>query len=328
MKVPYVLENYIQNMIATMGMQPQENNPFGCGTYLEGDEIKTHGFFWYLVHEDHFIVTQCEFYLLKPTPFFMPNDFLYINLRLEYAQHLPPGKIVAYMEEIGRDAKIVMSAGTKIAYTDVIYVPSFYQKHLQSSFLSPDIDPVEVLKRMGDEHNWPGDMMNVLSDIRNSRLPGMAAELFYVAKAYELMSILIDMGFKRMPKKSEDYERILYVIDYINQHYTEGIKQETLVRLSNMCSTKLKKLFHQFTGFTVTDYIIARKTDQASHLLADTDLSIEQIAQATGFNTLNGFTKSFKSKMGIPPSEYRKQIKFNCIKNLKDGNILTNSKSQ
>ena len=83
MKVPYVLENYIQNMIATMGMQPQESNPFGCGTYLEGDEIKTQGFFWYLVHEDHFIVTQCEFYLLKPTPVFMPNDFLYINLRLE-----------------------------------------------------------------------------------------------------------------------------------------------------------------------------------------------------------------------------------------------------
>ena len=321
MNGPYVLENYLQNMIATTGMQRQENNPFGCGTYLSGDDTRSHGFFWYLVHEDHFVVSQCEFYLLKPTPFFLPNDFLYINLRLEYAQHLPPGKIIAYMEEIGRDAKIIMPAGTKIAYTDIIYVPSFYRKHLQSSFSSPDMDPIKVLKRMGDEHNWPGDMINVLSAIRNARLPGMAAELFYVAKAYELMSILIDMGFKRMPRRNEDYAHILYVIDYINQHYTENIKQETLVKLSNMCSTKLKKLFHQFTGFTITDYVIAKKMDQASHMLSDTDLSIEEIARAIGFNTLNGFTKSFKSKIGIPPSEYRKQIQFNCVINLTDKDI-------
>ena len=169
---------------------------------------------------------------------------------------------------------------------------------------------------MGDEHNWPVGMMNVLSDIRKARLPGMAAELFYVAKAYELMAALVEMGFNRLPKKSEDYEQIVHVIDYINQHYIEGIKQEELVRLSNMCQTKLKTLFHQFTGNSITDYIVMRKTDCAAHLLSDTDMSIEQIAQATGFRTLNGFTKSFKKQTGVPPSEYRKQIKFNCIKDI------------
>ena len=166
-------------------------------------------------------------------------------------------------------------------------------------------------------------MMNVLSDIRKARLPGMAAELFYVAKAYELMAALLEMGFNRAPKKSEDYERILCVIDYINQHYAEGIKQEELVRLSNMCPTKLKTLFHQFTGSSITDYIVMQKTDCATHLLFDTDMSIKQIARATGFDTLNGFTKSFKKQIGISPSEYRKQFKFNCIKDISQVESVT-----
>ena len=313
-----ILENFMRNMSDMMGMIPQDNNPFGCGTYLEGDGIKSRGFFWYLIHEDHFVVAQCEFYLLQNACFVMQNDFLYINLRLEYAQHLPPGKIIAYMEERGNSAELEVSAGTKNAYTDVVYVPSFYRKHLKSSFSSLDIDPIEILKRMGDEHNWPISMMNVLSDIRKSRLPGMAAELFYVAKAYELMAALVEMGFNRLPKKSEDYEQVVHVIDYINQHYIEGVTQEELVRLSNMCPTKLKTLFHQFTGNSITDYIVMRKTDHAAHLLSDTDMSVEQIAQATGFRTLNGFTKSFKKQMGVPPSEYRKQIEFNCHKSLSE----------
>lgn len=58
-----------------------------------------------------------------------------------------------------------------------------------------------------------------------------------------------------------------------------------------------------------------KKTDYASHLLADSDLSIEELAKKVGFDTVSGFSTSFKKQMGIPPSEYRRQIEFNCLKN-------------
>ena len=59
----------------------------------------------------------------------------------------------------------------------------------------------------------------------------------------------------------------------------------------------------------------SKKTDYASHLLADSDLSIEELAKKVGFDTVSGFSTSFKKQMGIPPSEYRRQIEFNCLKN-------------
>lgn len=308
-----MLENMIQEMCSFMGMQLKKNNPFGCGLYFQGNEKNTSGYFWYLPHEQHFMITRCDFIFCHDTALTMPGSSLYIALRLDYARHLPPGKILAFLEEQGDTVSTVMQTGTRVAYTEVMYVPSFYKKHLETAFTAPGEKPLEVLKNMGGDHNWSAEMMDVLTKIHECRLTGMAAELYYVARAYDLMSALIEMGNGRLPKKSTDYEDILRVIQYIDNNYTQEIRQSDLVRLANMSSTKLKSLFRQFTDSTITEYILSKKADHAAHLLADTNMLVEEIAAALGFCTVAGFSTSFKKQIGIPPSEYRKQIAFNCF---------------
>ena len=127
---------------------------------------------------------------------------MYISLRLDYAKHLPPGKILAFMEEKGDAANTIMRAGSHVAYTEVLYMPSFYMRHLRTAFTSSDASPVEILKNMGGEHNWSSEMMDLLSDIQKCRRTGMEGELYYVGKAYELMAALIAMGTSRLPKKA------------------------------------------------------------------------------------------------------------------------------
>ena len=63
------------------------DNPFGCGSFFQGDGYTTQGYFWVLPHGEHFIITKCDFYFLKDTKLTMPNDSLYISLRLEYAKN-------------------------------------------------------------------------------------------------------------------------------------------------------------------------------------------------------------------------------------------------
>lgn len=304
----------IFDMCATMGMtETNENNPFRCGTFFQGDGITTQGYFWCLSHEHHFSITKCDFYFCRDTELTMPRDSRYISLRLEYAKHLPPGKITAYLEERGAMSSTRMQRGSRVAYTEVLYEPAFYKKQLGPMFTSQNVNPVEILKQMGGEHNWSGEMMDALMKIYLCELKGMAAELYYVAGAYALMSALIEMGNGRLPKKNADYENVLRVVQYIDEHYTDELRQEDLVRLASMSSTKLKNLFRQFTGCTMTDYILAKKTDRASHLLADTDFSIEEIARQVGFHTVAGFSTSFKKKTGLSPTEYRHRIEFNCF---------------
>ena len=84
------------------------------------------------------------------------------------------------------------------------------------------------------------------------------------------------------------------MIAFIDAHYTEDVRQEELVKISRMSSTKLKKLFRQFTGCTITDYLQSKKADHAAHLLADTEMPVEQIAKQVGFGTATGFSTSFR----------------------------------
>ena len=118
-----------------MGMvKNNENNPFGCGSFFQGDGHITQGYFWFLPHGEHFVITKCDFYFLKDTELRMPNDSLYISLRLEYAKHLPPGKIIAYLEENGTPVNTLMRKGSRVAYTEVLYSTSFYKMHLETLF--------------------------------------------------------------------------------------------------------------------------------------------------------------------------------------------------
>lgn len=314
----------INSMCNDMGMiKNNDNNLFGCGSFFQGNGRTTQGYFWFLPHGDNFIITKCDFYFLKDTKLTMPNDSLYISLRLEYAKHLPPGKIMAYLEENGTPIHTLMPKGSRVAYTEVLYSPSFYKMQLKNLFTAQNASPLEILKNMGGEHNWSAEIMNVLKKIYACSLKGMAAELYYIAGAYALMSAVIEMGNGRLPKKSTDYKSIVRVIQYIDDNFSQTIKLAELSRLANMSATKLKKLFRQFTGCTITEYILSKKTDYASHLLADSDLSIEELAKKVGFDTVAGFSTSFKKQTGIPPSEYRKQIEFNCLKNPSEIKNLT-----
>ena len=304
----------MKTMCGSMGMIPCGGNPFGCGAYFEGDGKATNGFFWYLIFEDYFVITKCDYVFQKETVFAMPGGSLYLTLRLDYARHLPPGKIMAFMEEAGEAASMTVSPGTRVAYTEVTYIPAFYRKHLETAFSGAGANPLVLLKSMGGEHNWSADMMRVLSEIRKCSLTGLAAELFYVGKGYELMAALVSMGHERLPKKRADYADIARVVAFIDENDTHSISQAELVALSHMSATKLKTLFRQFCGCTITDYMMKRKADRAEHLLADTALSVEEIARIVGFDTATGFATSFKKMTGLSPSEYRRQIAFHCLR--------------
>ena len=302
-------------MCGAMGMVPLVMQPDLFGIRMTGDGKITQGAFWFYVHENYFVISNCDFVFLQNCKLKMPGDSLYISLRLDTANHLPPGKIISFMEEKGDSVSAEMKAGTRVAYTEVLYAPEFYKKHLNCCFPGLKDNPTQILKKMGGEHNWPSNMMNSLMSIRDCRLPGAAAELFLVAKAYELMSALINMGDARSPRNAADYGRILAVLQYIDSNLGGNVNQPELVRLSSMSATKLKLLFKQFTGRTITEYLLEKKADKAAHLLADTSLSVEEIAARVGFDTPTGFSTSFKKQTGIAPAEYRKRMAFHCTKN-------------
>ena len=59
------------------------------------------------------------------------------------------------------------------------------------------------------------------------------------------------------------------------------------------------------TGKTIIEYKLDCQIEEACNLLAITDMSMIDIAFATGFTTSSYFSEMFKKKKGISPKEYR-----------------------
>lgn len=97
-------------------------------------------------------------------------------------------------------------------------------------------------------------------------------------------------------------------IRHINENYTSDIKIDTLAKLENMCMTSFNLAFKKQMGIPPTKYILKLRMEHAINLLSeDCDLSITEIARVSGYGDINFFSRTFKSYVGITPSEYRKK---------------------
>lgn len=64
-------------------------------------------------------------------------------------------------------------------------------------------------------------------------------------------------------------------------------------------------LFKKVTGQTVEAAIVQARIDKARQLLRQSDLSIGQVAEATGYRDVYFFSRQFKIKTGQTPTRYR-----------------------
>ena len=68
----------------------------------------------------------------------------------------------------------------------------------------------------------------------------------------------------------------------------------------------LMKKFKKQTGMGLMEYFSDLKIREAKHLIAKTSLRFSEIAERLGFSSLNYFSKLFKAKTGMTPTEYSK----------------------
>ncbi len=68
----------------------------------------------------------------------------------------------------------------------------------------------------------------------------------------------------------------------------------------------LSHLFKRETGFSLTNYIIYERIEEAKRLLAGTSQNISDIATRCGFQNISYFSKQFRRFTGVTPREFRK----------------------
>lgn len=100
---------------------------------------------------------------------------------------------------------------------------------------------------------------------------------------------------------------IFRVKKYIQHNYMSyDISLDSVSDILNMNSSYLSSLFKRCTGVNFVDYIADLRIANAKELLRDPLRSAAEIADMVGYESSSYFTRAFKKKTGMTPTEYRK----------------------
>ena len=120
--------------------------------------------------------------------------------------------------------------------------------------------------------------------------------------------VLASSSFAHAERNPES-RRVKKVKQYINDHYTEPLRLETLADLVGMAPSAFSRFFKLRTGKSLSDYVLDIRLGYAARMLVDSTKNISEICFECGFNNLSNFNRIFKARRGITPREFRAMFK-------------------
>jgi AraC family transcriptional regulator len=99
--------------------------------------------------------------------------------------------------------------------------------------------------------------------------------------------------------------RIRRAVELMQAKMGEDLALDEIAAAAYLSPFHFARLFKKLTGSTPHAYLAALRANRAQVLLADTDLSITQIAARVGYGSPSHFTKAFRQATGLAPRAFR-----------------------
>jgi AraC family transcriptional regulator len=96
------------------------------------------------------------------------------------------------------------------------------------------------------------------------------------------------------------------LVEFVEDGLESEITLDALADLADMPVSKFLKAFANAFHTTPYQFLLDRRIDRAKSRLLTTSLTIAEISTAVGFSTPNHFATAFKRRVGVSPSDYRR----------------------
>ena len=93
---------------------------------------------------------------------------------------------------------------------------------------------------------------------------------------------------------------------FIHEHVTRGVNVDDVLRELHIPRRTLEQKYQEFLGLSPARVIRRARTRVATRLLRETTMSIQQIAERSGFGNANALSRTFKRETGQTPSQFRR----------------------
>ena len=221
---------------------------------------------------------------------------------------IAPG--ISYSIHIPDNASAIDITIGKQTFNDELYRVIFYNSSLSSFFsramwgdtfqdcmvLNKFINKYlyECIEMLVSEFQFPGEysgvkMINILMTLIGYMSEGGKNEYVVTGKVIK------------------KYDQLPRILDYIDKNF-RTVTLEELAGHFHYTVPYVSKLIKTSTGLTFTEIISKKKFEVCRSLLVTTDLKINKIAALAGYQNTDHFNRSFKKRVGVTPSDYKKTI--------------------
>jgi len=143
-------------------------------------------------------------------------------------------------------------------------------------------------------------------------------ELLYTERIKNILSDFfiemfrfINSEFCEHSPYEQNAEREDLVLDlfFEETYWIHSLTAEDMAKHICISVRHLNRLLKKHFNLTYRQKLTTTRIEVAKGLLKDTERSMEEIADKTGFSSVEYFYKCFKQSIGVPPGEYRKLSK-------------------
>jgi len=111
------------------------------------------------------------------------------------------------------------------------------------------------------------------------------------------------------PVREATYRSLQKAIYQVFHHFHEKLPFADVLREAGMSKATFERHFKKHTGKTFTRFVAEVRLNHASRQLIETDLSVSEIAFASGYNNISHFNHQFSALYLLAPRHFRRTMK-------------------
>lgn len=180
-------------------------------------------------------------------------------------------------------------------FITVMFPCEVFEPSLLACTFAPDIDPMLHVPE-GERSLIEG----LLAEVVKRAEPDKETSLHF------LRCVLLKV-FELVPQKNHRADsHVQSAVVYILENFRFGITLEDTAAYVGLAPVYLSSLFKRELGQSFKNYVDHLRFNHAVHLLRHTDLPVLEICTLSGFNDYANFSRRFRQKYGIAPSNLKK----------------------
>lgn len=96
--------------------------------------------------------------------------------------------------------------------------------------------------------------------------------------------------------------------NYVEEHALEPIRLENVARAAGLSPSRAVHLFKACFGHSIMQYALQIRLSIARERMLYSPMSLEQIAELSGFSSYSYFHRTFRSHYGVSPKRYQQEL--------------------